>query len=218
MGPLTAQLAALGMPPFKARITLAAFPEGYVAPSARLHRRRDIVLGRHVFLDERVVVYQDWYGAGPVVLDDHVHLMRDTIIEVGEGGGVAIGEETHIQSGCRLTSYAGPLRIGRRCHIAPNCGFYTYDYDLGPGRLVDQPHVSAGGIVVEDDVWIGFGVTVLDGVRVGRDAVLAAGAVVRADVPAGAIVAGVPARIVGWRAGAGPATSPTTSMESIPAS
>jgi acetyltransferase-like isoleucine patch superfamily enzyme len=53
--------------------------------------------------------------------------------------------------------------------------------------------------VIEDDVWIGAHVTVLKGVRVGSGAVLGAGAVVTRDVPAGAIVAGVPAKVIGYR-------------------
>ena len=57
--------------------------------------------------------------------------------------------------------------------------------------------------MIEDDVWLGVGVTVLDGVRIGQGAVIAAGAVVTSSVPAGAIAGGVPARIIGMRGSPG---------------
>ena len=56
-----------------------------------------------------------------------------------------------------------------------------------------------GDVVVEDDCWIGTNVTILSGVRIGRGSIVAAGAVVTRDVPAGAIVGGVPARVLRMR-------------------
>jgi acetyltransferase-like isoleucine patch superfamily enzyme len=58
---------------------------------------------------------------------------------------------------------------------------------------------TKGGIVVGDDVWLGFGVVVLDGVRIGKGAVVGAGSVVTRDIPDNAIAVGVPARVVKMR-------------------
>ena len=58
---------------------------------------------------------------------------------------------------------------------------------------------SKGDIVLEDDVWIGYRATVLSGVRIGQGAVVAAGSVVTQDVPAYAIVGGVPAKVLRYR-------------------
>jgi serine acetyltransferase len=58
---------------------------------------------------------------------------------------------------------------------------------------------SKGNIVIDDDVWIGYGVTILSGVHIGQGAVVAAGAVVTKDVPPYAIVGGVPAKIIKYR-------------------
>jgi len=64
---------------------------------------------------------------------------------------------------------------------------------------IDAQGVTRQGIVIEDDCWLGGGATILAGVRVGRGAVVAAGAIVTRDVPPYAIVAGVPARVVRMR-------------------
>lgn len=198
------RLATIGMPPYKGRIPLAQnSAAGYIAASARLHRLRDIKRGRHLFIDERVTIYQDWANAGPVELGDGVHLMQDTVIEVGSGGAVSIGARTHIQARGHLTSYEAPLHIGQDVEIAPDCAFFTYDHGFEPGQLISQqPLRSRSGITLGDDVWLGRGVTVLDGVTIGNGAVIGAGAVVKNDIRPNAIAAGVPARVIGSRGSA----------------
>ena len=59
--------------------------------------------------------------------------------------------------------------------------------------------ISKGDIIVDDDVWIGYGATILSGVHIGQGAVIAAGAVVTKDVPPYAIVGGVPAKVIKYR-------------------
>ena len=101
------------------------------------------------------------------------------------------------------------LKIGRYCSIAKNVIFLLgveHDYDristypfkrklLGGG----EEATSKGDIIVGDDVWIGCRAIILSGVHIGQGAIIAAGAVVNKDVPAYAIVAGVPAKIVKYR-------------------
>jgi acetyltransferase-like isoleucine patch superfamily enzyme len=68
-----------------------------------------------------------------------------------------------------------------------------------PDRPIRTQGLSCRGIVIEDDVWIGARVVVLDGVTIRRGAVIGAGAVVTQDVPAGAISMGVPAKVKRYR-------------------
>jgi acetyltransferase-like isoleucine patch superfamily enzyme len=63
----------------------------------------------------------------------------------------------------------------------------------------EQPFKTQGGIVIDDDAWIGFGAVVLDGVRIGIGAVVGAGSVVSSNIPDEVIAVGVPARVVKMR-------------------
>jgi acetyltransferase-like isoleucine patch superfamily enzyme len=65
-----------------------------------------------------------------------------------------------------------------------------------PGRPFVEQGITAKGITIEDDVWLGSACVVTDGVRIGRGSVIAAGAVVTDDVPPHTVVAGVPARVI----------------------
>jgi acetyltransferase-like isoleucine patch superfamily enzyme len=93
-----------------------------------------------------------------------------------------------------------PIKIGQRVDIAPYCAFYPYSHGMSEGQIIRrQPLQTKGGIVIEDDAWLGVGVIVLDGVRIGKGAVVGAGAVVTKDLPANSVCSGVPARVVKMR-------------------
>ncbi len=88
-----------------------------------------------------------------------------------------------------------PVHIGNNVLIAPHVLITTVGHPLSPkarlkGLCTHKP------IVIEDNVWIGGHVTILPGVRIGKNSVVAAGAVVNKDVPANVVVAGVPARVI----------------------
>lgn len=194
-GRVAARLAAWFAPPYYGRVSLARLdPKGYISPQATVHHTA-FRLGQHCCIGEGVLIYQDREG-GPVRLGDAVHLHRDTIVQTGRGGTVTIGSDTHIQPRCQISAYAGSVTLGQRVEIAPNCAFYPYDHGTLAGVSVrEQPLRTKGGIVIEDDVWLGFGVIVLDGVRIGKGAIVGAGSVVSRDIPDDAIAVGVPARV-----------------------
>jgi acetyltransferase-like isoleucine patch superfamily enzyme len=170
-------------------------PKGYVSPRATIHHSK-LLRSPGVFIDDRVLIYQDLNG-GRVELARNVQIYRDTIIQTGAGGSFSIGSRSTIQPRCQLSAYKGRIQIGEDVQIAPNCSFYPYDHNVRPGELIkNQPLQTKGGIVVEDDVWLGVGVIVLDGVRVSRGAVVGAGSVVTKDIPEEAIAVGSPARVV----------------------
>ena len=117
---------------------------------------------------------------------------------------VSVGKYTYGQLNVLTFDDKTKLNIGNFCSIGPNVWFIpsadhslnhisTYPYKVNVlGEALEG--VAKGDIIVEDDVWIGLGATILSGVRIGQGAVIAAGAVVSKDVPPYAIVAGTPAK------------------------
>lgn len=198
-GRLATRLATWAAPPYKAKRLLARMtPAGYVSPHAQI-ACRDLRLGQHCYIDDDVIIFDRGDG-GYVALGDGVHLYRSTIIELGQGGSVEIGADSHIQPNCQFTAFLAAVKIGARVQVAPACAFYPYQHSFMAGQpIAEQPLCSAGDIVIGDDAWLGYGVIVLDGVTIGTGAVVGAGAVVVHDVPAGAIAVGVPARVIGQR-------------------
>lgn len=108
------------------------------------------------------------------------------------GKNITLGEGVFINSGCCFQDQGG-VRIGDGCQIGHQVVFATIDHDMVPEHRHD---VMASEIVLESNVWVGSHATILRGVTVGHDSIVAAGAVVTHDVPPRTVVAGVPARVV----------------------
>jgi acetyltransferase-like isoleucine patch superfamily enzyme len=156
-------------------------------------------ISKKCFIGDGVIIYQDREGDN-VFLSEQVHLHRGTTLQTGMGGRITIGTGTHIQLRCQISAYKGSVHIGKRGEIAPNCAFYPYDHGLLPDIPIrKQPLKSKGDIIIGDDVWLGFGVTVLDGVHIGNGAIIGAGSVVTKNIPEESIAVGNPARIVKTR-------------------
>jgi acetyltransferase-like isoleucine patch superfamily enzyme len=135
----------------------------------------------------------------------------------GSDGSVWVGRRSVIHPGALVLAYGGFVRLGDDCTVNPYAILYGHGgLTIGDGVriaahtvIVPANHVveardipirrqglTRKGIRIGDDVWIGAHVTVLDGVTVGRGAVLAAGSVVTRDVQSYSVVAGVPARFI----------------------
>lgn len=123
---------------------------------------------------------------------------------------VEVGHDTYGPLEVFSSGSQSKLIIGNYVSIAPKVAFVlnnehnmkslsTFPFRAKSLHQTKSEAVSKGGIVIEDDVWLGFGAIVLDGVTVGQGSVIAAGAVVTKDVPAYAIVGGVPAKLISYR-------------------
>lgn len=108
--------------------------------------------------------------------------------------GLVVGARTFVNRNCYL-DLEGTLTLGEAVTIGHGATFVTTVHTIGPAARRCGP-TGARPIDVGDGAWVGANVTVLPGVRIGRGAVVAAGAVVRDDVPPDYLVAGVPARLV----------------------
>lgn len=109
------------------------------------------------------------------------------------GKNILIGEDVFINSGCRFQDQGG-IEIGAGSLIGHNAVITTLNHDMLPSRRADM---HPARVVIGTGVWFGANVTVLPGITIGDGAVVGAGAVVTKDVPAGAVVVGVPAKQVG---------------------
>lgn len=128
----------------------------------------------------------------------------DSFVKVKPAGGsgdLIIGNNTTINSGCVLYTGNG-IYIGSNVAIAANCVLAPVNHQC---KKRNQPireqgfMPSKGGIVIEDDVWIGAGVVLLDGSVLRRGCVVGALSLVRGEVPAYSIQAGNPLRLLSWR-------------------
>ncbi|MDN3481241.1 DapH/DapD/GlmU-related protein [Arthrobacter sp. APC 3897] len=108
------------------------------------------------------------------------------------GRNITLGKRVFINSGCRFQDQGG-ISIGDDCLIGHNAVLATLNHDLSPGRRADM---HPAPVTLGRNVWLGSNVTVLPGVTIGDDAVVAAGAVVTKDVPARSVVVGSPARVI----------------------
>ena len=162
-------------------MTIIIDPKALVSPLADLEesiRGTKIVIGAHTVVDSFV-----------------------KIKPTGGSGDCIVGEYCVINSGCIIYTGNG-LKIGDTVAIAANCVFapVNHEYSSAAVPIRDQGFKpSKGGIVVEDDVWIGAGCVILDGSILRRGCVIAAMSLVRGEVAPYSIQGGNPLQLIGWR-------------------
>lgn len=140
------------------------------------------------------------------------------------GGKINVGDNCVFRSGCKLLTYGGNITLGHDCSVNPytvlygqgnliignyvriaaQCIFIPSNHQFNdPDIPIMQQPLSKKGIVVEDDVWIGCGVQVLDGVTIAKGCVIGAGSVVTKSTEPYGIYVGVPAKLIkkrgNWR-------------------
>lgn len=171
-----------------------------VGRSVTLRNPGRIRLGDGVILDDDVELNARGSGAGIQIGADTM-IARGTIMHT-RGGLIDIGPESSLGTNCRLGT-TGAIRIGRYALFAAGCyiGGEEHPSDDPSIPMIKRPTVSGGGVTIGDDVWLGFRATVLDGVTIGRGAIIGACSLVLRDIPELAIAVGIPARVVRYRDG-----------------
>lgn len=149
-----------------------------------------------VFIADTSIIHRSKRG-NRIVLGKHTQIYDHVVVRcVGGGGDIIIGEHCYINPGCVLYSGNG-IRFGNYVLLAPGVKVVPSNHAFDSRKTVIRHQgfmKSKGGVVIEDDVWVGANAVLLDGAHVGRGAIVAAGAVVSGHVPAFEIWGGVPAR------------------------
>lgn len=132
------------------------------------------------------------------------HSFIDSFVKikpVGGSGNLIIGANVVVNSGCVLYTGNG-IRIGDNVAVAANCTFAPTNHEYRKaGHLIREQgfRPSKGGIVIEEDVWIGANCVLLDGAILRRGCVVGAGSVVRGEFSAYGVYAGQPLSMIGMR-------------------
>jgi acetyltransferase-like isoleucine patch superfamily enzyme len=180
-----------------------AFMEAEVSVHAGTPESRDLYgrIQRAIGLTERLnripfaegdAIRQAWSELTGTAVDATFSLIPPVYSE--HGLSIRVGRNVFINQGCTLNDIGG-IEIGDDVLIGPRVSLITSGHPLDPNQRRRQ--IVAAPIVIQRNVWLGAGAMVLQGVTVGEDSVVAAGAVVTRDVPSGTLVAGVPAQVVG---------------------
>ncbi len=155
-----------------------------------------------------------WQTDGPVFFGRHLQLQIAKGAEIrfgrfcwiGDGtkirsheGVVEIGAKTVFGQECTISSYKH-VRIGEQCVIADRAMFIDFDHGVVEvDRPIRQQGIYMRECVIGSNVWVGYGACFLRGVRVGDNAIVGTNSVVTRDVPANAVVGGIPAKVIRMR-------------------
>ena len=168
-----------------------------------LRHPHKIRLADGVTVDDLVVLDAKGTSNRGIDVGRGVFLGRGTILSCKDGD-IAIGDHGNFGFHCEIFS-GSSVTVGRHGLFAAQAYLVGggHEFEREGLAVIDQPR-SSRGIVLGDNVWLGTGAKVLDGVRIGSDVVVGANAVVTTDLPDGTIAAGVPARVLRHRTGAEP--------------
>ena len=168
-------------------------------PNVTLRSPWRIEIGQRVVVDGNVSLDARSEEDVSIVIGDDTILSRNTIVAC-KGGHIRLGRRVGVGANCTFHVYTGnKVVVGDNVLIAPYCyfaGAAGYMAERTDIPIVDQPLDLRGGIIVEDNVWIGAGATIMDGVIVGHDSIVTAGSVVITNVPAYSVAKGSPAKVV----------------------
>jgi len=172
-----------------------------------LRHPHKVRLGDGVTVDDLVVLDAKGTANRGIDVGRGVFLGRGTILSC-KNGDITLGDQSNLGFHCEVFS-GSSVTIGKHALFAAQVYLVGggHEFASRDAAVIDQPRTSYG-IALGDNVWLGTGAKVLDGVRIGSHAVVGANAVVTADLPDGAIAAGVPARVLRLREGGAGAERP----------
>jgi acetyltransferase-like isoleucine patch superfamily enzyme len=177
--------------------TLATIVWARVTSELRRHRlsaRHNISIHPSVDIERGTKFGYD----GSVDIAEGCSIGRYSVISPS-GGFVSLGRNSLLNVSVALLGNGG-IDIGEDVLVGPNTTIVAANHQFGQtDEPINAQSLSAEGITIHDDVWIGAGCTVLDGITLSEGAVVAAGSIVTSSVPENTVVAGVPAEVIDSR-------------------
>jgi len=189
-------IIGIGLRGFLYRLILKMDGLAAIENNVRLRYADHIKLGNGVYLDQGTYLHA---MPGGITIGDDTLVMHGAILHVYNfrglpQAGITIGAKSLIGEHTVIRGQGG-VTIGDRVYTSPFTQIIAVNHVFDdPTRPFIEQGITAEGIVIEDDVWLGASAVITDGVRVGKGAVVAAGAVVTKDVPPYTVVGGVPAK------------------------
>jgi len=160
-----------------------------------------IKIGDNVIIDDDCTLDGKGHTNQGIIIGDFVTVGRFSSL-VCKDADISIGSHVNIGTNVKIiASNKGKIDIGSSIDIGSGCHFSGGSYDYSNAdQLPSSQRIETKGIILGDLAWIGAGVIILDGVRIGTKSIIGAGAVVTADIPANSIATGVPAKVTRTRA------------------
>jgi acetyltransferase-like isoleucine patch superfamily enzyme len=162
---------------------------------ARLRALEAVDIGAGCFIAPQAKLFAE--PKRPIVLGDRVTIAAEVFLH----GPITLGDDVSINPRVNMDGGRVGIRVGAGTRIATAVNIFAFDHGIAADAEIRAQPVRSRGITIGRDVWIGAGAGVTDGVTIGDHAVVGMGAVVTRDVPAWAIVGGVPAVVIGDRRG-----------------
>lgn len=162
---------------------------------------RKISLGSNVIIDDYTVLEARGETNTGIVIGDSVMIARNAKLSC-KNGNISIGNNVGLGANTIIHAVEqNHVRIGNNVIVGgfSYIGGTRYRFERIDVPIAQQGLDLRGGVTIEDNVWLGAHVSIVDGVTIGHDAIIGTGAVVTKDIPPFAIATGVPARITGMR-------------------
>jgi acetyltransferase-like isoleucine patch superfamily enzyme len=173
----------------------------FIGSNTKIFCKHRITLGTGVILGDRVNI--NGLCSDGISIGDFVTIRDDCVVDSGLinniGEKLQIGDRVGISQKCFL-QVSGQLKIGNDVIIGPGSSIFTENHRFtDASKPIREQGVSRHATEIEDGVWVGANSTILPGVKIGKNAIIAANSVVTKNVPSFTVVAGVPAKAINQR-------------------
>lgn len=174
---------------FRLRDIYCFLIDGYNIYSIK--RNGNICIGHNVYIDETAKV--ELKGGGEIIIGSNTEILEGVVIQT-YGGRISIGENCSINAYTIIYGH-GDVAIGNEVLIAGHCMIIPSNHRFqNKYKSIREQGNSSKGISIESNVWVGHGVTILDGVSIKSRVIIGAGAVVTKDLSPNFVYAGMPAK------------------------